>query len=124
MSTLHQKFDALLAPYAIRHDGGDHGRQYPEQEHPSKLPFQRDRDRIIHSKAFRRLKHKTQVWVAGKNDHYRDRLTHSLEGAQIARGLCRDLALNEDLAEAGILAHDLGHPPFGHEGEHALHENA
>lgn len=118
---LLKRFDALLAPYAV-HNGGEHERAYEETEADSKLPFQRDRDRIIHSKAFRRLKHKTQVWVAGKNDHVRDRLTHSIEAAQIARSLARNLRLNEDLAEAGVLAHDLGHPPFGHEGEHALHE--
>lgn len=121
MNDLAQRFDALLAPYAV-HNAGEHRRAYNEAEHPQKLPFQRDRDRIIHCKAFRRLKHKTQVLVSPKGDHYRDRLTHSLEGAQIARGLCRNLRLNEDLAEAGILAHDLGHPPSGHEGEHALHE--
>jgi len=115
-----KRFDALLAPYAV-HNAGEHGRAYPEAEHPDKLPFQRDRDRIIHSKAFRRLKHKTQVIVSPKSDHYRDRLTHSIEGSQIARSLCRALRLNEDLAEAGILAHDLGHPPFGHEGEYVLH---
>lgn len=116
-----KRYDSLLAPYAV-HNAGEHEREYDETESENKLPFQRDRDRIIHSKAFRRLKHKTQVWVTGKNDHIRDRLTHSLEGAQIARGMARDLRLNEDLAEAGILAHDLGHPPFGHEGEHALHQ--
>lgn len=121
MNDLYKRFDSLLAPYAV-HNSGEHKRACPEQEHPYKLPFQRDRDRVIHSKAFRRLKHKTQVLVSPKGDHYRDRLTHSLEGAQIARGLCRNLHLNEDLAEAGILAHDLGHPPAGHEGEHALHE--
>ncbi len=118
---LAQRFDALLAPYAV-HNDGEHERAYEEPDLQSKLPFQRDRDRIIHSKAFRRLKHKTQVWVAGKNDHVRDRLTHSIEGAQVARSLARDLRLNEDLAEAGVLAHDFGHPPFGHEGEHALDE--
>ena len=118
---LASRFDALLAPYAVR-NAGKHERAYPEPEHPQKLAFQRDRDRIIHAKAFRRLKHKTQVLVSPKGDHFRDRLTHSLEGSQIARGLCRNLQLNEDLAEGGILAHDLGHPPFGHEGEHALHE--
>lgn len=118
---LIERYDSLLAPYAV-HNNGEHERAYEEEESLNKMPFQRDRDRIIHSKAFRRLKHKTQVWVAGKNDHVRDRLTHSLEGAQIARGMARDLRLNEDLAEAGILAHDLGHPPFGHEGEHALNE--
>ncbi len=118
---LLSRFDALLAPYAV-HNAGDHHRAYKEDAHPDKLPFARDRDRIVHSKAFRRLKHKTQVIVSPKDDHIRDRLTHSLEGAQIARSLCRSLRLNEDLAEAAILAHDLGHPPFGHEGEYALHE--
>ena len=118
-SELIQRFDSLLAPYGVP-NAGDHGRQHAEDEHPDKLPFQRDRDRIIHCKAFRRLKHKTQVIVSPKGDHYRDRLTHSLEGAQIARSLCRSLKLNEDLAEAAILAHDLGHPPFGHEGEFVL----
>jgi dGTPase len=118
---MYKRYDALLAPYAIQHSG-DHGRAHQEDEHPNKLPFQRDRDRIIHSKAFRRLKHKTQVIVNPSNDHYRDRLTHSIEGSQVARSICRSLRLNEDLAEAAILAHDLGHPPFGHEGEYALHE--
>ncbi len=116
-----KEFDQNLAPYAIK-NAGEHGRVYLEQHHSAKLPFQRDRDRIIHCKAFRRLKHKTQVLVSPKDDHVRDRLTHSIEGAQIVRGLCRSLRLNEDLAEAAILAHDLGHPPFGHEGEYALHE--
>jgi dGTPase len=120
-SQLAQEADQNLAPYAVK-NSGDHARVYLEKEHPNKLPFQRDRDRVIHSKAFRRLKHKTQVIVSPKNDHMRDRLTHSIEGAQIARSLCRVLGLNEDLAEAAILAHDLGHPPFGHEGEYALDE--
>jgi len=121
MDNICKQFDRLLAPYAV-HNCGEHARRYPEPEHEYKLPFQRDLDRVIHSKAFRRLKHKTQVVVNPKDDHIRDRLTHSIEGSQIARGICRQLSLNEDLAEAAILAHDLGHPPFGHEGEHALDE--
>jgi dGTPase len=98
------------------------GRLYPEADSALRTAFQRDRDRIIHSTAFRRLKHKTQVFVAPEGDHYRTRLTHSLEVAQIARTLSRSLGLDEDLAEALALAHDLGHPPFGHAGEEALDE--
>ncbi len=96
------------------------GRLYPEAEAVNRSPFQRDRDRIIHSNAFRRLKHKTQVFVYHEGDYYRTRLTHSIEVAQIARTICRSLGLNEDLAEALALAHDLGHTPFGHAGEEAL----
>ena len=97
------------------------GRLHAEREDPTRSPFQRDRDRIIHSTAFRRLKHKTQVFVYHEGDHYRTRLTHSLEVAQIARTICRTLRLDEDLGEAVALAHDLGHTPFGHAGEEALH---
>jgi dGTPase len=96
------------------------GRFYPEPESPTRTPFQRDRDRIIHSTAFRRLKHKTQVFFAHEADHYRTRLTHSIEVAQIARALARALRLDEDLAEAVALVHDFGHTPFGHTGEDAL----
>ncbi len=89
----------------------------PEPESPTRSPFQRDRDRIVHSGAFRKLKHKTQVFVYHEGDYYRSRLTHSIEVAQIARTVARHLALNEDLAECIALAHDLGHTPFGHAGE-------
>lgn len=98
------------------------GRLFDEPESPTRTPFQRDRDRIIHSTAFRRLKHKTQVFVAHEGDHYRTRLTHSIEVAQIARALARALRGDEDLAEAVALVHDFGHTPFGHTGEEALNE--
>lgn len=107
------------AAYACDPDA-TRGRFYPEQESRTRTPFQRDRDRIIHSTAFRRLKHKTQVFIAHEADHYRTRLTHSIEVAQIARGLARALFLDEDLAEAVALVHDFGHTPFGHTGEDAL----
>ncbi|MDP6951722.1 MAG: deoxyguanosinetriphosphate triphosphohydrolase [Alphaproteobacteria bacterium] len=107
------------APFATRPEGS-RGRLHDEPESASRTPFQRDRDRIIHCAAFRRLEHKTQVFVHHEGDHYRSRLTHSLEVAQIARSISRVLGLNEDLAEALALAHDLGHTPFGHAGEDAL----
>ena len=112
---------SALAPYATK-PVESRGRYYPEAESPTRTCYSRDRDRIIHSTAFRRLKHKTQVFVQHEGDYYRTRLTHSLEVAQIARSLARVLALDEDLAEAIALSHDLGHTPFGHAGEEALSE--
>jgi len=110
-----------LAPYAMA-SRASRGRRFPEPEHPMRTAFQRDRDRIIHSAAFRRLEYKTQVFVNHEGDYYRTRLTHTLEAAQIARTVARALGLNEELAEAVALAHDLGHTPFGHAGEHKLNE--
>jgi dGTPase len=109
----------VLAPYAS-HPEKSRGRLYPQSDSATRTAFQRDRDRIIHSTAFRRLQYKTQVFVYHEGDHYRTRLTHSIEVAQIARSVARALDLNEDLAEAIALAHDLGHTPFGHGGEGAL----
>src|ERR687891_1449952 len=97
-------------------------RREPEPDSPVRTPFQRDRDRIVHSKAFRRLKHKTQVFIAPEGDHYRTRLTHTLEACCISRTVARALGLNEDLTEAIGFGHDLGHPPFGHIGEEVLDE--
>jgi dGTPase len=110
---------STLAPFAVK-SGESQGRQHPEEEHPYRTRFQRDRDRIIHTSAFRRLEYKTQVFVYHEGDYYRTRLTHSLEVAQIARSICKSLQLNEDLAESIALSHDLGHPPFGHTGQDVL----
>ena len=108
-----------LKPYAVKSINSK-GRIYKESENFIRSPYQRDRDRIIHSTSFRRLKHKTQVFVNTEGDHYRTRLTHSMEVSQIARTLARSLSLNEDLSETLSLSHDLGHTPFGHAGEEAL----
>lgn len=108
-----------LASYAMK-SKDSRGRKYPEPEHQYRSVYQRDRDRIIHSTAFRRLEYKTQVFVNHEGDYYRTRLTHTMEVSQIARSIARVLNLNEDFAEAISLAHDLGHTPFGHSGEDAL----
>jgi len=118
---LRRREGESLATYATR-SSDCQGRVYDEPEHPFRLPFQRDRDRIIHSTAFRRLEYKTQVFVNHEGDYYRTRLTHSIEAGQITRTLCRVLGLNEDLGEAVALAHDLGHTPFGHAGERVLNK--
>ena len=109
----------MTAAYACQPDES-RGRRWPERMSTFRSPWQRDRDRIIHSSAFRRLKHKTQVFVEHEGDYYRTRLTHTIEVAQVARTIAGTLGLNTDLAETVALAHDLGHPPFGHTGEDAL----
>jgi dGTPase len=110
-----------LAPYAMK-SAQSRGRQHPEPEAPYRTCYQRDRDRVIHCKAFRRLEYKTQVFLNHEGDHYRTRLTHSIEVTQVSRTISRALGLNEDLTEAIALAHDLGHTPFGHSGEEALRD--
>ncbi|MCX7914574.1 MAG: dNTP triphosphohydrolase, partial [Thermodesulfovibrionales bacterium] len=117
----HQIEEKTLNPYACL-SSKSRGRLKPEKDDDIRTCFQRDRDRIIHSKAFRRLKHKTQVFLAPKGDHYRTRLTHVLEVSQIARTIAKALRYNEDLVEAIALGHDLGHTPFGHAGEAILRE--
>jgi len=114
-------YEAGLCEWAQR-SAASRGRERPEEPCTLRTPYQRDRDRIVHSKAFRRLKHKTQVFIAPEGDHYRTRLTHTLEVSGIARTLARALLLNEDLAEAVALGHDLGHTPFGHAGEGVIDE--
>src|SRR5215831_19949410 len=109
----------MLAPYAFRVDQS-RGRRHPEPAHPYRDDFQRDRDRVIHSRAFRRLENKTQVFTRRFSDHFRTRLTHTLEVAQIARTVAQQLGLNQELVEVLALVHDIGHPPFGHAGEQAL----
>lgn len=118
---LEKREDEYLAPYAMR-SSQSRGRTHAEEEHAYRTAYQRDRDRIIHTTAFRRLEYKTQVFVYSEGDHYRNRLTHSVEVAQVGRTLARSLGCNEDLTEAICLAHDLGHPPFGHVGEATLNQ--
>src|ERR671935_380726 len=117
--TWHCYTAPMLAPYAVRVENS-RGRRHPEPPHPYRNDFQRDRDRIIHSRAFRRLENKTQVFTRRYSDHFRNRLTHTLEVTQISRTIAGALGLNADLTEALALVHDIGHPPFGHAGEKAL----
>ena len=116
---IEERESRILAPYAM-HSKDTRGRRYPEKEPTYRSCYQRDRDRIVHSTAFRRLEYKTQVFVNHEGDYYRTRLTHTLEVSQIARSIAREMRLNEDLVEAIALAHDIGHPPFGHAGEETL----
>ncbi len=119
--TLEKEEKKSLAPYAAK-SAESRGRQYSEKEHPYRTAFQRDRDRIIHCTAFRRMEYKTQVFVNHEGDYYRTRLTHSLEASQVSRTIAKVLGLNSDLVETITLAHDLGHTPFGHAGEDELRE--
>ncbi|HTU24222.1 MAG TPA: dNTP triphosphohydrolase [Pirellulales bacterium] len=119
MQSVAERERALLAPYAL-HSSQSAGRKYPEPDHPYRGPFQRDRDRIVHTSAYRRLSFKTQVFTGELGDYHRTRLTHTLEVASVSRTVGRALGLNEDLIEALALVHDLGHPPFGHAGEAVL----
>src|SRR5512134_811967 len=121
LQTQEQAEDRQLAPYGMR-SAASRGRRYPEEEHPVRTRYQRDRDRVIHSSSFRRLEYKTQVFVNHEGDNYRTRLTHSLEGAQIGRTVARAMGLNEELTESLLLGHDLGHTPFGHSGERVMNE--
>ena len=121
LSDQYRYEDSDLAPYAI-HNMATRGRNFQETTHPFRTDFQRDRDRILHSRSFRRLEYKTQVFLNGTGDHLRTRLTHTIEVAAISKTIARALYLNEDLAETIALAHDLGHTPFGHSGERALNE--
>lgn len=118
---LEAREHTTLAPYGMK-SGDSRGRVYADEEHPYRTAYQKDRDRVVHTTSFRRLEYKTQVFVYHEGDHYRNRLTHSIEVAQIGRTMARALGANEDLTEAICLAHDLGHPPFGHTGEHVLNE--
>lgn len=121
MMTIQEKEAIILAPYAMK-SKNSRGRRHKEPEHQYRSPYQRDRDRIIHCAAFRRLEYKTQVFVNHEGDYYRTRLTHSLEVSQIARTIAKALSVNEELTEALALAHDLGHTPFGHAGEEILNQ--
>ena len=121
LSDIYRMEDEFFSPYAAK-SKDTRGRKTVIAPSPMRTEYQRDRDRIIHCKAFRRLKHKTQVFLSPEGDHYRTRLTHTLEVAQIARSIARALKLNEDLTEAISLGHDLGHTPYGHAGERALSE--
>src|SRR5512137_1710171 len=116
---LQEQEDRDLAPYGI-HSKDSHGREFPQEEPDYRTCFQRDRDRILHTTAFRRLEYKTQVFINYEGDYYRTRLTHTLEVTQIGRTLARAVGANEDLVETICMAHDLGHPAFGHSGETTL----